>query len=809
MTGGTEPAVAPMMALVQVAVDLPGAPGERLYDYLPPEATALTVGDGVVVPFGGRRAIGIVVSLVSANTTPAGITLKQIEGRLGSTPLVTPLLMALAEAIALRWAAPLATTVRSLLPAGMLNTVALEARRLKDATDASMQIGLGPEWVAVERLTGARGNTRSTTLRSLRRLEEKGEAERRWSLVRRGAHSIDVTYASLVTHVAPDILASMRLGSRQVAAVERLSAAAQTADPWVVASALPGGFPTARRLADAGAVQLEVRRVQRRHADRRSPRLADEQEKIVLSGVQREIVAATCGDHSAGVTVLVDGPPGSGKSRAAVEAAIRVIAMGRSVLWLVPEAAQVTIASDMLAAAGGEPEPIHSGLSAGERLDAHDRLLEPGPHLVVGTRVALGSLRDGVGLVVVDEEHEGAYKSDRTPRLHAREAARELARLSGAPTLLLSATPAIESLARADIEGWTRFTLSRRTSAPRVEVVDLRQELAEGWRGMMSRPLLERLRALNWATGSQALLIINRRGLASALLCRDCGAAQSCPTCERPLVLHSAGSLLRCHGCGIAAEPLTRCPSCGGARIRALGGGTERLESEVRAALPAVVVDRLDADAAVAIGSGDRILDAFRGGRTQILVGTALAAKALNLPALELVGIVSADTGLLLPDERAAERAVALVVQAVGRLGRGANVGVAVIQSYRPDDPAISAAVEIARGGSVDAWRTREIALRKGSGGAPFMRTVKVSVAAATAAGARNSIEGLATTIRSAAAARGDHQARILGPIPAWVPRRAGRWRENLILRAVDVEHYLPLIRGRDLTIDVDPETLL
>jgi primosomal protein N' (replication factor Y) len=691
----------------------------------------------------------------------------------------------------------------------MLDAVVLEARRVGEASEASARIGLGAEWVAVERLTGARGKTRAATLKSLRQLEVAGEAERRWSLVRRGAQSLDTTFASLIADAAPAALEAMRLGSRQVAAVEQLTAAARSGDPWVAASTLPGGLPTARRLADAGAVQLEVRRIQRRHADRRSAAVDTAGATINLTEVQSEIVNVACEPSAAGETILIDGPPGSGKSRAAAEAAVRMIAAGRSVLWLVPEAAQVAIAADMLATAGGAPELIHSGLSAGERLDAHDRLLEPGPHLVVGTRVALGALRDEVGLVVIDEEHEAAYKSDRTPRLHARDAARELARLAGAATLLLSATPAIESLARAEIEGWRRFTLTRRSPAPLVEVIDLRQELADGWRGMMSRALLERLTALDWAGGQQALLIINRRGLASALLCRDCGAAQSCPSCERPLVLHSAGSLLRCHGCGIAAEPLTRCPSCGGARIRALGGGTERLEAEVRATLPDVIVDRLDADAASAIGSGDRILDAFRNGRTQILVGTALAAKALDLPALALVGIVSADTGLLLPDERAAERAVALVVQAVGRLGRGAHAGVAVIQSYRPDDPAITAAVEIARGGSVDTWRTREIGLRKAAGGAPFLRTVKVSAAAATAAGARHSIEGLATTLRAAAVAAGDDRARILGPIPAWVPRRAGRWRENLILRAVDLEPYLPLIRGRDLTIDVDPETLL
>lgn len=809
MTGGVERRAATSHAVIRVAVDVPGAPGERLYDYLVGDQTSATVGDGVIVPFGGRRAIGIVVALPPTASPPAGITLKHIDGRLGSAPLVTPLLMSLAETIAARWAAPIATTVRSLLPAGMLDGVVLEARRVGEANDASTRIGLGEEWVAVERLTGARGKGRAATLKSLRQLEIAGAAERRWSLVRRGAQSLDTTFASLISDRAPVIVRTMRLGIRQLAALEQLTAAASNNDPWVAARDLPGGLPTVRRLAEVGAVELEVRRVQRRHADRRSMRPLDMEAEVSLTRVQRDIVDTVCNQHAAGETTLVDGPPGSGKSRAAAEAAVRMIRAGRSVLWLVPEAAQVAIAADMLAAAGGEPELVHSGLSAGERLDAHDRLLEAGPHLVVGTRVALGALRHEVGLVVVDEEHEAAYKSDRTPRLHAREAARELARLAGAAALLLSATPAIESLARAALEGWHRFTLTRRTPSPVVEVIDLRQELADRWRGMMSRALLERLTALDWARGSQALLIMNRRGLASALLCRDCGAAQSCPSCERPLVLHSAGSLLRCHGCGIAAEPLTRCPSCGGARIRALGGGTERLEAEVRATLPGLVVDRLDADAASAIGSGDRILDAFRSGRTQILVGTALAAKALDLPALELVGIVSVDTGLLIPDERAAERAVALIVQAVGRLGRGAHPGVAVIQSYRPEDPAITAAVSIARGGEVDAWRAREIGLRKAAGGAPFLQTIKVSAAAATAVAARRSVEGLAGTLRAAAAARGDDQARILGPIPAWVPRRAGRWRENLILRAVTLEPYLPLIRGANLTVDVDPETLL
>jgi primosomal protein N' (replication factor Y) len=450
---------------------------------------------------------------------------------------------------------------------------------------------------------------------------------------------------------------------------------------------------------------------------------------------------------------------------------------------------------------------VHSGASQGERLDAHARLQEVGPHLVVGTRVALGALSREVGLIVVDEEHEAAYKSDRTPRLHARDAAIMLGAFAAAPVLLISATPSIETIARAKQQEWRHVTLEHRSAVIRVEVVDMRRELEDGWKSMISRPLLAALEALKWGDGEQALLIMNRRGLASALLCRDCGAAQSCPSCERPLVLHSAGSLLRCHGCGLVAEPLTRCPSCNGARIRAIGGGTERLEAEVKRLLPSLRIGRLDADTTASIGAGDRILDAFRKGETQLLIGTALAAKALDLPRLALVGIASADAGLLLPDERAAERVVSLIVQASGRLGRGGSGGTAWVQSYRPEDPAIAAAVELARGGDVSAWRRREVLLRERAGGAPFLRTAKITVSGATATATHTRAVAVAEKLRGQLPEGSG--ARLLGPIPAWVPKRAGRWRENLILRAADPLPFVRALGGRDVSIDLDPETLL
>jgi len=546
-----------------------------------------------------------------------------------------------------------------------------------------------------------------------------------------------------------------------------------------------------------------MRRHQRRHADRRDNVISD-LSVSEWSPTQRALLSEPRLD---GVT-LIDGAPGSGKSRLAAEIASRTLSAGRSVLWLVPEATQVALAADVLRSITGvEPELVHSGASQGERLDAHARLQEVGPHLVVGTRVALGALSREVGLIVVDEEHEAAYKSDRTPRLHARDAGIMLGAFAAAPVLLISATPSIETIARAKQQEWRHVTLEHRSAVIRVEVVDMRRELEDGWKSMISRPLLAALEALKWGEGEQALLIMNRRGLASALLCRDCGAAQSCPSCERPLVLHSAGSLLRCHGCGLVAEPLTRCPSCNGARIRAIGGGTERLEGEVKRLLPSLRIGRLDADTTASIGAGDRILDAFRKGETQLLIGTALAAKALDLPRLALVGIASADAGLLLPDERAAERVVSLIVQASGRLGRGGSGGTAWVQSYRPEDPAIAAAVELARGGDVSAWRRREVLLRERAGGAPFLRTAKITVSGATAAATHTRAVAVAEKLRGQLPEGSG--ARLLGPIPAWVPKRAGRWRENLILRAADPLPFVRALGGRDVSIDLDPETLL
>jgi primosomal protein N' (replication factor Y) len=411
-----------------------------------------------------------------------------------------------------------------------------------------------------------------------------------------------------------------------------------------------------------------------------------------------------------------------------------------------------------------------------------------------------------IGLIVVDEEHDPAYKSDRTPRLQARDAAVELGRLAGAAVVLGSATPAVESIGYTELGRYRRVTLPTRPigAEPRVEVVDLRLELHEGNRGLLSRRLAEALDGLDPTAGDQAILMINRRGTASAVLCRDCGHVQASPDCERPLVYHQAGMTLRCHHCGRATPLATRCPSCRSPRIRYLGGGTERLEREVRESFPALRVGRLDRDVVERRGAAERVVDAFTDGRLDVLVGTSLVAKALDLPGVIVVGVVSADIALNLPDERAAERTFQLLTQAIGRAGRGDRPGLALIQTYQPEHPVIGAV----RDRDARGFYAAELDLRRRFGSPPFGRLVKLTVALPDRTAAEEEGVRLASLLRDRAASR-SAAVSVMGPAPAYIARRADRWRWNVVLRGDDPVALLDGGLDAPWSVDVDPESLL
>ena len=809
---------------VEVAVDAAG--GDRTYTYFVPDELAdLEPGEAVLVGFGSRQALGVVLGEAVAlhDVTPKPIVARvRADG-----PLLPALSLRLARWIADHYLAPPALVLRSMLPPGLLERLELVAELapggssptaagpVDDATTADLlaQLDGGPR--AVRDLAGPDG--RAGSLRRLRTLEAEGRVSLEWTLLGAAAGPRFERWL----HVMPagrDVSAILadggqpagrRLGPRQTEALMEL---VKTPAGELPAAELSGrhGSAALAGLVRRGLVSAEVRERPRRPLATRPvglrggrppssdllPAQADAVERVVAAIVARDPRP-----------LLLDGVTGGGKTAIYVEAIAASLEAGRPALVLVPEIALALPLVDRLRAdLDARVALLHSGLGDGERADEWRRIRSGDVDIVVGTRLAVAAPLADVGLVIVDEEHDQAYKSDRTPRLQARDAAIQLAALAGAAIVLGSATPAVDSVGRARAGAYDRIVLPARPvgAMPTVDVVDLREELAAGERGLLSRALAAALGSLDTTAGEQAILVLNRRGTASVVLCRDCGHVQACPDCERPLVYHQAGTTLRCHHCGRATPLASRCPSCESPRIRYLGGGTERVEREVRDRFPGLRVARLDRDVVERRGAAERVVDAFATGRLDVLVGTSLVAKGLDVPSVTLVGIVSSDVALNLPDERAAERTYQLLVQAIGRAGRGALPGRAIIQTYQPDHPAIRAAAS----GDRTAFYDAELALRERFGSPPFGRLVKLTVGLADPTSAEREAQEMASRLRDRATARGVDVA-VVGPAPAYIARRADRWRWNIVLRGADPVTLLD--RGVDApwSVDVDPESLL
>ena len=819
--------------LVEVAIDAAGAAGSRVYTYVVPDALAdIAAGEAVLVEFGRRQALAVVLGEASE---PPAATPKPIVDRVRADgPLLPPLGLTLARWIADHYLAPPALVIRAMLPPGLLERLELVAERTPlavtdttDVVDTDLIEQLDGGARPVRDLAGPEG--RAGLLRRLRALEERGLVTLDWTLLGASAGPRYERWIRLLpagVAVAEDLAAGRRpagrlLGPRQVAALAELAAGPDASGPDATAVTGSDGVPAAgvvdrhgaaglAGLVRRGLVETEVRERPRRPLAARPPGLRGGRPPrstllpAQAEAVERIVAAIAARDPK---PLLLDGVTGAGKTAIYVEAIASSLAGGRPALVLVPEIALALPLVDRLRAdLDARIAMVHSGLGDGERADEWRRIRAGDVDIVVGTRLAVLAPLADVGVVIVDEEHDAAYKSDRTPRLQARDAAVRLAEAAGAAVVLGSATPAVDSLGHALAGRFDRIVLPHRpvgVAAP-VTVIDLRVELAEGNRGLLSRALDDALARLDTAAGDQAILVLNRRGTASVVLCRDCGHVQACPDCERPLVYHQAGTTLRCHHCGRATPIATRCPACGSPRIRYLGGGTERVEREVRAAHPRLRVARLDRDVAERRGAAARVIDAFAAGQTDVLVGTSLVAKGLDIPAVTLVGVVSSDVALNLPDERAAERTYQLLSQAVGRAGRGDRPGQAILQTYQPDHPAIRAVAD----GDADAFYAAELELRRRFGSPPFGRLVKLTVALGDRDAAERAGEEMVSRLRDRAIAAGGG-VTVVGPAPAYIARRNDRWRFNVVLRGDDPVAVLGGDPGPPWSIDVDPESLL
>jgi primosomal protein N' (replication factor Y) len=532
---------------------------------------------------------------------------------------------------------------------------------------------------------------------------------------------------------------------------------------------------------------------------------------------------------------LLHGVTGSGKTEVYLRALEEAVRLGKRGIVLVPEIALTPQTVRRFAERfPGQVAVLHSGLSQGELFDQWHGIRDGRYAVVVGSRSAVFAPQPDLGLIVIDEEHEWTYKQqDQAPRYDAREAALKLAELTGAVVVLGSATPDTVSYQRAL---WGRYELlelrervrpvfsgpnvvgiTSTPEMPPVDVVDMREELKGGNRSIFSRSLqLGLYQALE--KGEQAILFLNRRGSAGFLQCRDCGFVPQCSSCAIALSYHRhldpAGAeveRLLCHQCNRGRRPFDVCPMCGGARLRPMGLGVERVEEAVQEQFPAARTLRWDRDVTQGRHAHEQILSSFLRGEADVLVGTQMVAKGLDLPAVTLVGVISADIGLHIPDFRSAERTFQLLTQVAGRAGRsapndgGPPPGRVVIQTYTPDNYAIVAAAQHDYASFFEA----EIELRRQEAYPPFVRLARLIFSHTNSSYGERQAERMVRQLRREVAQKGLPGVEVLGPAPPHVPKWHGRYRWQVTVRSPDPAELLRDVKlGEGWALDIDPASL-
>ncbi|HEY2744482.1 MAG TPA: primosomal protein N' [Polyangia bacterium] len=791
------------------------APVERAFDYRVPAALAVGVGARVWAPFGGRTLEGVVLAVDPPDAVADAKPLVSVV----DAPAVGGDLVALAAWVAEYYCAPVGEVMRLMLPAGG----AARVKRTLALTDEGERAAAGLS-AALEpmALQGLDGEARAL-LAAIARGEAKGEPAGKGlrALLEHGLVTVDAAVStrgartdSLVRVVAPldgeARAAAFGRAKKREEIFDRIAAAGTVALSELRRADARAGEHV-RALVEAGLVAVETREVavdpfadaRTEHAE--PPPLTPAQATALemIEPKLRERVYAP---------FVVHGVTGSGKTEVYLRAIATALALGRRALVLVPEISLTPqLAARFRGRFGDRVAVLHSGLSDAARADAWRRIARGQVDIALGARSAVFAPLAELGIVVVDEEHDGSFKQEEGVRYHGRDVALVRARHAGAVALLGSATPSLETWVAAKEGRLGLLELPERATPrplPRVEIVDLKVH-----KGIITDALLRGLRATLDA-GEQAILFLNRRGFSTFSLCKACGEPVRCRHCSVALTYHRGESRLLCHYCGFSTVPAKKCTACGKPAIEMMGYGTEQLEQLLGMSLPGARIARLDRDTAAGEGLV-RVLDAFRAREIDVLVGTQMVTKGHDFPGVTFVGVVLADQGLNLPDFRASERTFQLLEQVAGRAGRGDKPGRVLLQTFQPRADAIACA----RDHDYTRFAEAELRARVEPRCPPHTRMACVRVDGADPLMVRD------VAMRAAAAARtlaerapGDAAATVLGPMEAPLSRLKGRTRWQLflqssqprVLRAIAraaTETAAP--RGVRLSIDIDPVSML
>jgi primosomal protein N' (replication factor Y) (superfamily II helicase) len=772
-------------------------------------------GTTVVVPLGTRRVTGVILEITEAE--PPG-RIREVADVLSEALPAELLELAL-------WAARYYRAPRGSLLQAVLPPAVRRSRRRQIVPVESMSQGddkLGSARSPLDREILARLPAGGLALDAIRQEfgEESEGALRR--LRARGLVRIeDVEIARRDPRHAPlTSIPGIEPSPRARRQVEIHRFVAERAPAGVAREAIEQAFPgsaaiVARMLA--ASLLAEV-------AGAPSGAPVDEG-RLDLHPEQRAAIEAIDAAQATFAPFLLHGVTGSGKTEVYLAAAARALARGSGVLVLVPEIGLTPqLVEQARSRFGEDTHVLHSSLSEAERARVWRDVVAAPAAVVVGARSAVFAPIRGLGLIVVDEEHDSAYKQDESPRYHARDVAVMRAKGIGCPVVLASATPSLESYEAARRGRYRLLELplrANRSALPAVELIDLRTKGPSPeppaddakTRSPLSRTLCDAI-VENHRAGAQTLLFLNRRGFARFIQCESCGHVETCPHCSVSLTFHRSRRATACHHCGFAKPPATRCPSCS-APLAARSFGTEQVEADVRALLPEARVARLDSDT----GSSPRFLRetlaSWRRGDLDILVGTQIVAKGHDAPGVTLIGVVLADTALSFPDFRAAERTFQLLAQVAGRAGRGDRPGRVLVQTRQPDHPSLVAA----RRHDYAAFAEGELALRSLLLYPPFGRLARVLVEGSEIAAVEQRAELLAERLRRGTRAVEGDVVEVLGPAPAALERLRGRHRHQVLVKASSAPRLAALLRGAALedggtsavrvVVDVDPISML
>ena len=777
--------------IAKIAVSAANFAIDKPYSYSIPEEMEISAGIRVMVPFGrsNRHTEGVVISVEEGNA--AG--LKPIARPLDDAPVLSESMLRLAAFLRERYFCTFYDAVRAMLPAGLWFQSKDTYTLTEDLSWQEKNLRQEDGQAILNCLLEHGGSADGAVLRQIVSDEERFEKAvsyllgKKWITAQRDflRRLTDKQQLLATLTVSPEDALNFATTRPKSAVMQRnvleLLCSIGSA-PVKEICYFTGAKPaTVRRLADLGYVTLTEKEVLRcreiRPAQLDGPLALNQEQQEVFQGLTAQMEESSPG------TALLYGVTGSGKTSVYIKLIQKCMDSGKQAILLVPEIALTPQLLGLMAAYFGDRVAVlHSSLPATERYDQWKRVRSGEAKLVVGTRSAVFAPCPDLGLIILDEEQEHSYKSENTPRYHAREVALWRGLKQNALVLLGSATPSIESMFYAKSGVYKLYRLHNRYGGrplPKVEIIDMRQEVKLGNDLSLSYPLQNAIRDTQQA-GKQAILFLNRRGNSRALVCVDCRESPQCPRCSARLTYHSANERLMCHYCGHSVPLPNRCPQCGGPMKR-MGTGTQKVQQELQERFSDIQVERMDADTVSAVNTHEIILERFQKEKIPVLIGTQMVAKGLNLPDVTLVGVLDGDLGLYQDSYRAAETTFNMLTQVVGRAGRGDAHGQAMIQTFVPEHSVITLAAQQ----DYDSFYNLEIGLRKQLQSPPFGDMAVITLIGQEEARVLHGAAKLKASLQSVLQQPEykDEHCTVLGPAPCVVPKINYNYRYRLTLR--------------------------